>query len=208
MIKVAIIDDHPMVVQGIQALLDNDSDVTFIGAAHSVTQGKAFLIQNQPNVILLDINLPDGSGIDLCQFISEKYPLIAILAISTFNQGSYINKMLENGALGYVLKNVSKIELKKAITEVNKGNKFMSFETVQTLKAEKATTQNNLVLSRREKEVLLLIADGLTNNEIAENLTISSSTVDTYRKSLLAKLGAKNTAELIKIAFVNKLMQF
>lgn len=206
MIKVAIVDDHPMVIEGIQTLLEKDETINFIGSATSVALCKAFLVANQPDVLLMDINLPDGDGIELCKYVSQKYPSINILGISTFNQGSYISKMLENGASGYVLKNVSQKELKTAISEIMRGNRYLSFETVQTLKTAKDDLLNNLVLSRREKEVLQLIANGMTNHEIAEELNVGSSTIDTYRKSLLMKLNAKNTAELVKIAFTKNLL--
>jgi DNA-binding NarL/FixJ family response regulator len=207
MIKVAIVDDHPMVVEGIRTLLENDEDIQFIGSASTVALCKAYLIDNKPDVLLMDINLPDGDGIDLCKYVSDKYPAIYILGISTFNQGSYIASMLANGASGYILKNASKKELKTAIFEVKKGNKFLTHETAQTLKSTNSNPLNELVISRREKEVLLLIAEGMTNSDIADQLDISVSTVDTYHKSLLAKLQAKNTAELIKIAFMNKIIE-
>ena len=206
MIKVAIVDDHPMVVEGIQTLLQNDETINFIGSASNIAQCKSFLVDNKPDVLLMDISLPDGNGIDLCKFVTENYPSIYILGISTHNQGSYITKMLENGASGYILKDVSKKELKTAIFEVKKGNKYLSFETTKTLKNEKHITQNNFVLSRREKEVLQLIAEGSTNSQIAEKLEISTSTIDTYRKSLLLKLEAKNTADLVRLAFKHKLI--
>ena len=167
----------------------------FSGGKDSITI--AFLKQQQPDVILMDINLPDKSGIDLCREVKEKYPFVFIIGLSTFNQQSFIQKMMENGASGYVLKNATQEELLSAIETVSKGKIFMSNEASQVLRNHGNT---NIVLTRREKEVLELIAEGMTNNEIAAKLFISSTTVDTHRKNLLSKLEAKNTASLVRIA--------
>ena len=109
MIKVFITDDHYMVVEGIRSLLINEKDIDFIGSASTVASCRAFLKNQQPDVLLLDINLPDGNGIDLCKEIRELYPQIFILGLSTFNQASYIKDMMNNGASGYVLKNGERI---------------------------------------------------------------------------------------------------
>src|SRR5690349_20522857 len=133
----------------------------------------------------MDINLPDMNGIDLCKEIRTKYPGIKVLGLSTFNQGSYITKMMENGASGYVLKNADRHELMHAIREVYKGNRYLSEEAGQVLRTQEDKA-NLPALTRREKEVLELIAEGLTNPEIASKLYISLSTVDSHRKNLLA----------------------
>ena len=145
----------------------------------------------------MDISLPDKSGIDLCKEVKEKYPSVFIIGLSTFNQQSFIQKMMDNGASGYVLKNATQEELMEAIETVAKGNIYLSHEASQTLRKVNAGSP---VLTRREKEVLELIAEGLTNNEIAIKLFISVSTVDTHRKNLLAKFDARNIASLIKMA--------
>jgi len=128
-----------------------------------------------------------------------------VLGLSTFNQGSYVNKMIENGASGYVLKNADKEELLEAIREVNKGKTYLSFEAGQAMRKDNSIAQVPLI-TRREKEILSLIAEGFTNPEIAEKLFISPSTVDSHRKNLLAKMSMKNTASLIKFAVENKLI--
>ena len=198
-IKLFIVDDHYMVIEGIHSLLQNEKDIEWMGHATNAASCLAFLQHHQPDVILMDINLPDKSGIDLCKEVKDKYPAIQILGLSTFNQQSFIEKMISNGASGYVLKNATQQELMEAIHTVVKGKQFLSFDAGLTLR--KPDTQSNLpVITRREKEVLELIANGMTNNKIAELLFISSTTVDTHRKNLLSKLGAKNTASLIRIA--------
>ena len=168
----------------------------------------AFLKQQIPDIILLDINLPDINGVDLCKKIKIQYPAIYILGLSTFNQETYIRKMMENGASGYVLKNASEHELKKAIQTTMQGNTFFSFSVVETLKNSSSNPDEKPVLTRREKEVLSLIAEGFTNKEIAEKLFISVTTVDTHRSSLMTKLNAKNIASLIKQAVINKFIDY
>jgi DNA-binding NarL/FixJ family response regulator len=146
----------------------------------------------------MDVNLPDKSGIDLCKEVKEKYPSVFIVGLSTFNQQSFIQKMIDNGASGYVLKNATQQELMEAIETVVKGKTFLSGEAAQSLRSNNPADKP--VLTRREKEVLELIAQGLTNNEIAQKIFVSTNTVDTHRKNLLTKLEAKNTASLIRIA--------
>ncbi len=204
-IKVFIVDDHYMVIEGIRSLLQNETAIEWMGHATNAASCLAFLQKQKPDVLLMDINLPDTSGIDLCREVKEKYPAIYILGLSTFNQQSFIEKMIANGASGYVIKNATQQELMEAIQTVVKGKQYLSFDAAVALR--KPDTENNIpVITRREKEVLGLIAEGLTNNEIALRLFISNTTVDTHRKNILLKLGAKNTASLIRIAVQLKLI--
>ena len=197
MTKIFIVDDHYMVIEGIRSLLQNEKSIEWMGHAMNAASCLAFLNKQLPDVILMDINLPDISGIDLCKEIKTKYPSVFIIGLSTFNQQSFIQKMMDNGASGYVLKNATQEELISAIETVMKGKTYLSEEASHTLRKDNAAS---IVLTRREKEVLELIADGMTNAEIAQKLFISVTTVDTHRKNLLAKFETKNTAALIKIA--------
>jgi DNA-binding NarL/FixJ family response regulator len=198
-IKLFIVDDHFMVIEGIHSLLQNEKDIEWMGHATNAASCLAFLQQQKPDVILMDINLPDKSGIDLCCEVKELYPAVNILGLSTFNQQSFIEKMMNNGASGYVIKNATQQELMEAIHTVVKGKQYLSFDAALALR--KTDMQTGIpVITRREKEVLELIADGMTNNEIAQKLFISATTVDTHRKNLLTKFEAKNTASLIKMA--------
>ncbi len=203
-IKLFIVDDHYMVIEGIHSLLQNEKDIEWMGHAANAASCLAFLQQQQPDIILMDINLPDKSGIDLCEEVKQKYPGVFVLGLSTFNQQSFIEKMMNNGASGYVIKNATRQELMEAIHTVVKGKQYLSFEAAVALR--KPDGSNIPVITRREKEVLELIAEGMTNNEIAVKLYISSTTVDTHRKNLLTKLEAKNTASLIRIAAQLKLI--
>ena len=203
-IKVFIVDDHYMVIEGIRSLLKNEKGIDWSGHATNANSCLAFLQQQQPDVILMDINLPDKSGIDLCKEVKEKHPSVFIIGLSTFNQQSFIQKMMDNGASGYVLKNATQAELMEAIEVVANGKTFLSNEAALSLRSKDKSEIP--VITRREKEVLELIAEGLTNNEIAQKLFISPSTVDTHRKNLLAKFDAKNTASLIRLATQHQLI--
>lgn len=196
--RIFIVDDHYMIIEGIRSLLQNGKGLEWIGHAMNATSCMAFLKTHQPHIILLDINLPDVSGIELCKEIKAKYPKIGIIGLSSYNQQSYINKIMDNGASGYVLKNATKEELLDAIETVMDGQKYLSEEAALIVK--KNVGSKIPIITRREKEVLSLISEGLTNNQIATKLFISITTVDTHRKNLLAKFEAKNTATLIRMA--------
>lgn len=197
-IKIFIADDHYMVVEGIRSMLLMEKNIEWMGHAMTAASCMAFLLRQQPDVLLLDINLPDKSGIDLCKEIKAEYPDILIVGLSSFNQQSYIQKMMLNGASGYVLKNATREEIVKAIETVMSGDVFLSNEASVTMRENKDAEIP--VITRREKEVLKLIAEGLINKEIAEKLFISTTTVDTHRNNLLSKFDVKNTANLIKLA--------
>lgn len=205
MIKVFIIDDHQMIIEGIHSLLQGEVEIEWMGSARLPEELMTFLKKAQPDVLLMDINLPQKSGLDLCKEVNEKYPAINIIGLSTSDQASVIRKMKENGAAGYLLKDASKQEIINALREVNKGKGYMSFSAAEILK-KKAPNDRLPVLTKREKEVLELIAEGLTNQEIATRLFLNSTTIDSHRKNMLTKFNAKNTAALIKIAVSNHLI--
>ena len=195
--SVFIVDDHYMVIEGIRSLLQNEKGIEWMGHATNASSCLGFLKQQQPDIILMDVSLPDMSGTDLCKEVKKIYPSVLVLGLSTFNQQAIIRNMIDNGASGYVLKNAMKNELLEAISTVLKGDIYYSSEAALALK-EKAAQQP--LITRREKEVLHLIADGLTNAEISAKLFISTPTVNTHRKSLLEKFEVKNTAALISKA--------
>ena len=197
-IKVFVTDDHYMVVEGLRSLLQNEKNIEWLGHASNADSCLAFLHKQLPDVILMDINMPGKSGIELCKAVKEKYPSVLVIGLSTFNQQSFIQKMMENGASGYVLKNATQEELMEAIQAVAIGKTYLSEEAATSLR--KYAESEIPVITRREKEVLGLIADGMTNNEIAQKLFISTTTVDSHRKNLLTKFEAKNTALLIRTA--------
>lgn len=204
-ISVFIVDDHYMVIEGIRSLLKDEAEIDVAGHAMNAESCLAFLRTRLPDVILMDINLPGMSGIELCEAVKKAYPSVFILALSTSRQESFIQKMMENGASGYLLKNATRKEIMEGIQAVIKGRTYLSQEAVESLRMAKAN--GGPVLTHREKEVLELLADGLTNNEIARKLFISAATVDTHRSNLLAKFGAKNMASLVKAAMKKKMLR-
>jgi DNA-binding NarL/FixJ family response regulator len=193
-----------MVIEGIRSLLQNDKEIEWMGHASNAASCLAFIKTNQPDVILMDINLPDKSGIDLCKEVRATYPHVFVIGLSTFNQLSFIEKMLEFGASGYLIKNADRSEIMEAIQAVMHGKQYLSADASQVVRH--AQNDNTTMLTRREKEVLALIAEGLTNQEIANQIFVSVSTVDTHRKNLLQKLNAKNTASLVKLAMDQRLI--
>ncbi|MEO8111111.1 MAG: response regulator transcription factor [Ginsengibacter sp.] len=206
MIRVFIVDDHPVVIEGIHSLLQNEMDIEWAGHAMNASSCLGYFVNNTADVVLMDISMPGTDGVELCKIMNEKYPGIFILGLSTFNQGLYIKKMMENGASGYILKNSSKEELLKAIHSVNNGGIFFSGEAGEALTEYQKSSKAHPELSPREKEILELIAEGYTNPQIAEKIFLSPFTVDSHRKNLLAKLGVKNTASLIRLAVERKLI--
>ena len=206
-INVLIVDDHPMVIEGLKTLLSDDNRVhvkTFF------TNGKDtldFLEKETVDVILLDVNLPDINGVEMVTKILNKRATINILGLSTYSEPSIINQMIKNGVKGYLLKNATSDELVNAITQAHNGNFYFGSE-VQKILADSVTNDNRDLpkLTRREKHVLALIAEGKTTNIIAEELFISPLTVETHRRNLMQKLEVSNAASLIKIAVEQKLI--
>ncbi len=205
MITVFIIDDHQMIIEGIYSLLNGEAGIEWMGSARLPSELMILLQTAQPDILLMDINLPEKSGLELCKEVKEKYPAIQIIGLSTSNQVSVIKKMKENGAAGFLLKDASKQEIVMAIQEVSMGHEYVSFSVAETLKSRMPSEQLP-VLTKREKEILELIAEGLTNHEIAARLFLNSTTIDSHRKNMLTKFKVKNTAALIKVAMSNHLI--
>lgn len=198
--KILIVDDHYLVLEGFKTLLQNEAFEIFTCSNGKETYD--FLKKEAVDIAFLDINLPDTTGIELCAFIKQNYSKTKCLALSNFNERAYVDKMKMQGADGYLLKNASKDDIKEAIQTVNQGNKYFFLDDDKPKKAifEKPT------ITRREKEVLKEIAEGLTNQQIAEKLFISITTVNTHRQHLLIKLEANNTATLLKNALKYELI--
>lgn len=195
-ISILLIDDHAMVIEGMKAILQLISSVQVKATAKNAFEAMDALKQHEIQLCFLDINLPDISGIDLCLKIKKEFPEIHVIGLSTFNQRSYIAQMMQNGASGYLLKSATQEEIEASINTVMQGKLFFNISTIATAPNEK----NVPLLTRREKEILLLIADGLTNNEIAAKLFLSTHTIDSHRKNLFIKFDVNNVALLVKKA--------
>lgn len=202
-IKLLIVDDHRILVDGLKKLFDNSQNISVVGTAYTGKECRVALLNDIPDVILLDINLPDVSGIDLCKELKTKNPEIHIIALSSFNEYAIVRRMLENGASGYVVKNAMPEEILLSVETVIHNEKFLC-EEVDLLMRKRS--HNPVWLTPREKELLKLIVEGFTNHEIAEKMFLGVETVNGYRKNLLIKLGAKNTAVLVRMALEDKLI--
>ncbi|HEU5145762.1 MAG TPA: response regulator transcription factor [Chryseosolibacter sp.] len=201
----AIADDHLLVVNGLKAMLQKDPDISILFAATSGAELLEQLTIAQPDVLLLDIQMPDMNGIDLCKVIHKNYPGVRIIALTNFEQSSYVKQMMRNGATGYLLKNIDVKTLKQAIDSVMENKTFVQDQVKNNLMGEmlmgKKQTSQGISLTKREVEILSLVAREMTNQEIADKLFISIRTVETHRINLTQKLGVHNTAGLVKEAY-------
>ncbi|WP_341226525.1 response regulator transcription factor [uncultured Arcticibacterium sp.] len=208
MIKIGIVDDHQLFSSGLAAMFSNVENIEVVG---TFDDGEAFIEflekDGELNVVLLDITMPKIGGLEVLEILRKTRPSIKAIMLSMHNDGNYIVQSVRNGALGYLLKNADQEELTKAITAVYEGKKYFNAETTELLLNNMAV-EGEVVkkLSPREREILELIAEGLTTKEIAEKLFISTRTVETHRVNMLKKLNVKNSAELIKKAAELKLI--
>jgi two-component system, NarL family, nitrate/nitrite response regulator NarL len=198
-IRVLVVDDHPMVLEGMKSLLANIEYVTLSGAASNAIEAMQVLKDIRVDVAIVDINLPNIDGLELTKKIKADYPLVHVLAMSTFKERSYIVQMIQNGASGYLLKSATKGEIEEAILSAQAGKLYLSLD-INSVDVNQKMNSPMPIISSREKEVLKLIADGLTSPQIADKLFISLHTVDSHRKNLLTKFNVNNTASLIKLA--------
>jgi DNA-binding NarL/FixJ family response regulator len=203
-IQLLLVEDHSLVREGIKSMLANEKDIHCAGTSGTRENLLDRLKTFQPDLIAMDINLPDANGIELCKEVKNAYPQIYILALTINNQPAIVRKMMENGASGYVLKDAAEHEIIEAIRTVAQGKEYFS-QSVKLLlrKPDNATLPS---LTRREKEILDKIANGLTNQQIADSLSVDISTVSSHRKNMLAKYGVNNTAALVKLAITEKLI--
>lgn len=206
MIRILLADDHQMIREGIKALLRKNCEILICGEAETGQEALDLLADQPADLVLMDINMPEMNGIETTKAIQKAHPNTKVLALTMHEDDSHIISMLEAGASGYLLKTADLKTLEEAIEQVHAGETFFPPEVAQAVLQrhvkQKQTSNNwgNLALTKREKEVLQLIAGGLTNPEIAEKLFISKRTVDAHRRNLLEKLEAKNTAGLIMYA--------
>jgi two-component system, NarL family, nitrate/nitrite response regulator NarL len=198
-IKVLVVDDHPMVLEGMRSMLAQIDFVQICGAVANAYEAVENIKQFAPDIVITDINMPEISGIELALKIKTEFPQAKTIAMSTFKERSYISQMIQNGASGYLVKSASKEEIEEAILSVYEGKLYMSLD-INLSSSDKQELDNIPTLSSREKEVLQLIADGMTNPQIAAKLFLSMHTVDSHRKNILTKFAVNNTASLIKLA--------
>ncbi|WP_029985421.1 response regulator [Pedobacter jeongneungensis] len=200
-IKLAVVDDHPIVIQGIVSLINNLGNMDVVGSFQSGGELIAFLNDHELDIVLLDIMLPDINGIELCAQVKKLSPATAVIAISNHTERSIIMQILQNGASGYILKNASVEELKNCIETALNGELAFSKEVIEIIaKPSINDLKGRPKFTKRENEILRLIAQGKTTAGIADELFLSPLTVETHRRNMMQKLDVKNAIELINIA--------
>lgn len=215
-IKIILVDDHQIVRDGIKSLLADSAEIKIIGEAKDSVEFFA-LVKNQiPDVVLLDISLPDVSGIEISKILSVEYPQIKILMLSMYTSEDFIFNALKAGISGYLPKNTTRKELLHAISEVYIGNDYFSKTISDTIlksymksaKKGKEDSGNKLAdLTNREREILQYVVEGMNNPAIADKLCLSIRTVETHKTSIMRKLDLNNTVELVKFAIKNNIIE-
>ena len=209
--KIIIADDHTLFRNGLRILLNNLENYRVIGEAANGRQFLNLLETEVPDLVLLDINMPVMDGIEAATLAHEKFPELKIITLSMYGEEDYYYKMVNAGVKGFVLKNSDIKEVKTALDVVFDGGSFFSSELLQnlvnSLKSSAKSKETHTELSEREMEILILICQGLSNQEIGDKLFISKRTVDKHRANILEKSDSKNTAQLVVYAIKNKLVE-
>ena len=208
-IKIVIADDHDVIIDGLIALLSPEADMDVTGRANNGSQ-LLQVIKNKPiDLIILDIDMPEMNGVEAAGKIRQSHPDIKILVLTMHNSPDFISNLMHHGVHGYILKNTRRQDLLTAIRRVMKGETFYTPEVARTimesLRNEAHKKDDKIILTKREKEIIRLITDEYTSREIGKQLFISHHTVERHRKNIIAKLGVKNVAGLVKYAMKNGL---
>lgn len=204
MINIFIIDDHPLVAGGISMMLKDVEYLSIVGNATTGKEAIEFLNTSEPEIILLDISLPDTDGLQLCELIRKSNKFSKIIGLTSANDSSIIMQLLQRGANGYLLKNMERDELLEAIDKVIDGKIFLSKganeKVLEQFSSISSAMDDMPAITRREKEILLLLEEGLNGPQIAEKLFISPFTVETHRRNLMQKLNVNSTQQLLKMS--------
>ncbi len=201
-IRVLLVDDHPVVREGLRALLRNDSDMDVVGEADSCAAVLPEMRRAHPDVIILDIKLADGDGIEVCRQIKEADACVRVILLSAFWDDALLLRALQAGADGYLLKQAERLDLQQSIRAVAQGESILDSALVGAMvtRFRGGAAQQEQALTEREVRLLRLVAEGLTNREIAERLCLSPHTVKEYVSTLMTKLGARKRAEAVNLA--------
>lgn len=200
MITVALADDHQALIDGIKLFLDYEDSITIVGEANDGEALIDLVLAKKPQIVITDIRMPKCDGIQTTKIIKKVLPNTKIIAFSMFEQDEAVNQMRDAGASGYIMKNASLKTMVEAIKTVARGETF--FDT--SLPKPSLREENGIYISPREKEILQLIAQGRSSQEIAEILFVSKSTIDTHRKNMVRKLGLQGKSELLRYAMEKK----
>ena len=202
-IDVNIVDDHQMVCEGLSELINNSGKAHVSRTFNTLEAYRQALQERRPDVVLLDLSMPDGDGVAFCQEMVSLYPNVRVVAVTIHDEYSMIQRMMACGAHGYVLKSSPIEELIEAIVSVWQKQQYVSPQVEAILQEGR---HSSIALTTVEQNILRLVCEGYTNPEIANKLNLSTETVNWYRKRLLAKFGAKNTVTLVKRALTEKIV--
>lgn len=208
-LKIVLIDDHSAVLDGLESLISSHSKWNVVQTFSDPVYSYDFIIKNDIDLVITDLDMGDVNGEDVLQYLKGKKPDLPIMVLSMHNESAVIKQLMLLGANGYLLKSSGKEEIFRAIEQVLGGNKYFSDEVMQSVLSDKPVINSNKALAgltQREKEIIVLVAQGKTNKEIGKDLFISLRTVETHRNNLMRKLELKGTASLIRFAFENKLI--
>lgn len=209
-IKVSLADDHKLFRDGLKALLNTDKQIEVVGEAKNGHELINIIEKYMPDVVLVDISMPELNGLDAIIKLKAEYPDLKFIVLTMHEDSEYIMKSIKHGAHGYLLKNVDEEELKNAVKTVVNGGKYFNSKIsgimIENLAHEDEYKTTPQSITQREKEVVELVAEGLSTKLIADQLHISSRTVETHRVNVMKKLKASNTAELIKKAYELKII--
>ncbi len=211
-VKILLADDHKIVRDGIKLMLEPQAGIDVVDEAENGKKALELLKDQLVDIVVMDINMPIMDGITATKKIKEEYPDVKVLALTMSNDDLHIRQMIQAGASGYIMKSAGRKELKDAIDAIMEGKHYFSDEATESIMMDlvkgkgKSTDPDPIHITDRELEVLELIVQEHTNQEIADKLFISSRTVDAHRRNLLQKTGARNTAGLVKYAFQHNLI--
>jgi DNA-binding NarL/FixJ family response regulator len=209
-INVFLVDDHQLFRNGLSLLMENEKNIIITGEAENGQQFLDSIAGEQPDVVLMDIEMPVMDGFQATEAACSRYPKLKVIALTMFGEENYYLKMIEAGAKGFLLKNSSIDEVIKAIKSVYHGGTYFSqeilYNVVKNIQEERKEAGPPILLSSREREILELICKGFSNTEIASELNISKRTVEKHRSNILDKTATRNTASLVMYAVENKLI--
>jgi len=206
-IKIIIADDHKLFAEGLMHIINEIEDAELIASAGNGRELLQLMNSHQPNLVLLDINMPVMNGLEALKELKKRHPQVLVIILSMHYEKYMVSQVMQDGAEGYLIKTSDKEEFKTAIKRVCDGGKYFSADLTTHLLSPQSITDNRVnLLSRREIEIIALLADGLGSAQIGDKMNISPRTADTHRNNILQKLSLRNTAELISFAFKNKLL--
>ncbi len=200
-IRVLLVDDHRIVRQGISSLLELESDLTVVGEAASGARALELIEEKQPDIVLLDVKMPDMDGADVCREIQARYPNLPVIILTAYSGDEHVLRCIQAGARGYVLKDVDVVELVRTIRVVHSGQSVLDGKVIAAvmteLKRPAAARHRGLEFSQREIDIIRLVSQGLSNKEIADRLFLSTSAVKYHLRNIMDKLGVSTRAAVI-----------